>query len=124
MLAGIEGVEIVGEVEDSADAVEAVERLKPDVVILDIRMPKGDGILALQIIRRSKVSPKIIMYTNYPYPQYRQKCMVAGADYFFDKSTEMRELADVLKELARNFCSADENFHRRIEGEMKSGSRA
>ena len=99
-LNGIDGIEIVGEVEDSADAVEAVERLKPDVVILDIRMPQGDGILTLQTIKRGKLSPKTVMYTSFPYPHYRQQCMEAGADFFFDKSTEFKELTDLLKELA------------------------
>ena len=98
VLSRIEGVEIVGQVEDSS---EAVERLKPDVAILDIRMPKGDGTLALETIKRSKYPPKAIILTHYPYPHYRKRCMDAGADYFFDRSTEFKELADVLKELTQ-----------------------
>lgn len=80
-LSQLEGIEIVGQAEDSPETVEAVERLKPDVVILDIRMPKDNGILTLQTVKRSKVYPTTIMYTNYPYPKYRQKCMAAGADF-------------------------------------------
>ena len=98
-LSEIEGIEVVGEAEDSSDAVEAIERLNPDVAILDIRMPKGDGILALQTLKRNNSPLKVIMYTNYPYPQYKSKCLAAGADYFFDKSTEYRELTEVLNQL-------------------------
>jgi len=101
LLSRIEGIEIAGQAEDSPAAVEAIEKLKPDVAILDIRMPKGDGILALETIKRNKVNPETIMFTNYPYPQYRKKCMDAGADYFFDKSTEFEKLVEVLKKLAQ-----------------------
>jgi len=101
LLSRVERIEIVGQAEDSPGAVEAIERLKPDVAILDIRMPGGDGILALETIKRNKVNPKTIMFTNYPYPQYRNKCMDAGADYFFDKSTEFEKLVETLKELAQ-----------------------
>lgn len=101
LLSRVEGIEIVGQAEDSPNAVEAIERLKPDVAILDIRMPGGDGILALKTIKRNKVNPKTIMFTNYPYPQYRKKCMDADADYFFDKSTEFEKLAETLEKLAQ-----------------------
>jgi hypothetical protein len=41
------------------------------------------------------------MLTNYPYPQYRKKCKDAGADFFFDKSTEFDKITEVLKKLTR-----------------------
>ncbi len=41
------------------------------------------------------------MLTNYPYPQYRKKCMDAGADFFFDKSTEFHKVIDVLKQVVQ-----------------------
>jgi len=40
-----------------------------------------------------------VMLTNYPYPQYRKKCMDAGADYFFDKSNEFHKVAELLQRL-------------------------
>ena len=104
-LSQLDGIEIVGEADDSSDAVEAIERLKPDVAILDIRMPRGDGILALQTIKRSPNPPKVIMYTNFPYLQYRHLCLTAGADFFFDKSMEYRELTEALKYLSQSICS-------------------
>jgi DNA-binding NarL/FixJ family response regulator len=108
-LSEIDGIEVVGEAQDSSDAVEAVERLKPDVAILDIRMPKGDGILALRTIKKNKYPPKVIMYTNYPYPQYRKMCLAAGADYFFDKSTEYRELTGVLNQLKQEISATPDS---------------
>ncbi len=99
MLSEIAGVEIVGEAEDKMEAIAANDRLQPDVVTLDIRLPKGNGIEVLQNIKGNNPSVTIIMLTNYPYPQYRQKCLKAGADFFFDKSTEFEKVPEVLMKL-------------------------
>ena len=91
---------IVDEVTDARQAVESVVRHKPDVVILDIQMPGGSGIEVLESIKQHQPSPVVIMFTNYPYPQYRTKCMETGADFFFDKSLEFDALIETLKNLA------------------------
>ena len=98
MLNDIEGIEIVGEAGNGAEAVGSILKLQPDVVILDIRMPEGNGINALQAIKKAQPDIVVIMFTNYPYPQYRRKCIVAGADYFFDKSTEFEKVTETLKQ--------------------------
>ena len=92
-------IRIVGQAEDVPQAVESVAKFKPDVVILDIQMPGGSGIDVLETIKKNKPSPIVIMFTNYPYPQYRKKCLAAGADFFFDKSLEFDALTDTLKNL-------------------------
>jgi len=103
MLAEIEGINIVGEAKDSKEIVERIEALNPDVVILDIRMPGGDGILALETIRKSRrKQPKVIVFTNYPYLQYRKRCMDAGADFFFYKALEFEKLVQLIRDLARS----------------------
>jgi DNA-binding NarL/FixJ family response regulator len=99
LISEIEGVELAGQVGDAQEAVEAIRRLGPDVVILDIRMPKGNGMEVLQTIKRGPLPPVVIMFTAFPYPQYRQKCLEAGADYFFDKATEFECIADLLATL-------------------------
>lgn len=98
ILTEIKGVEIIGQEDNANRALDAIERLKPDIVILDIRMPGGNGIFILESIKRCKQPPKVIMFTNFPYLQYRKKCLDAGADYFFYKSTEFEKLIDVVKE--------------------------
>ena len=102
MLSEIEGIEIVGQANDAPDAVEAIKRLSPDVVILGIWMPSGNGIIALQRIKGIESPPKVIMFSDYPYPQYREKCMDAGADFFFSKSTEFNNVTNVLKQMIHN----------------------
>jgi DNA-binding NarL/FixJ family response regulator len=102
MLSELDGIEIVGQARDSLSAVRSILKLKPDVVILDIRMPGGNGISVLQSIKKNKVASIVIMFTNYPYPQYRKRCMDAGADFFFDKSGEFEKITKVLKKLIKN----------------------
>jgi DNA-binding NarL/FixJ family response regulator len=102
MLREIKGVEIVGEAKDWKEAVEAIAVLNPDVVILDIRMPEGDGILALEALKKDRRKhPKVIVFTNYPYLQYRKRCMDAGADYFFYKALEFGKLLELMKNLTQ-----------------------
>ena len=96
ILSEIEGVEIVGKEGDVDKVVGAVERLNPDIVVLDIRMTGGNGIRVLETIKKMVLPPVVIMFTNFPYLQYRKKCIDAGADYFFYKSTEFEKLINVI----------------------------
>ena len=102
MLNEIKGIEVVAEAKDTREAVEAIRAYHPDVVIMDIRMPGNDGIVAIETIKKGKRNkPKIIVFTNYPYLQYRKRCMDAGADFFFYKALEFEKLIGLIKELAR-----------------------
>lgn len=98
MLSDLDNVKIVGEAQNAAETIESVLKLKPDVMILDIRMP-GNGIDVLAKIKDCKNAPIVIMFTNYPYEQYRKKCMEAGAEYFFCKSEGIEKIIEVLKRL-------------------------
>jgi DNA-binding NarL/FixJ family response regulator len=102
MLINIANVEIVGQAHNAPDAIASISEAKPDVVILDIRLPGLSGIDVLKDIRAKKLPSRVIMLTNYPYPQYRKKCKELGADYFFDKVTEIEEIPKVIAELAKN----------------------
>ena len=99
LISEIEGVELVGQAGDTREAIQGIQHSKPDIVILDVRMPGGNGIQVLEAIKKKKAAPVVIMLTAFPYPQYRKKCLEAGAEYFFDKSTEFERVAEVLAEL-------------------------
>ncbi|MDP3283743.1 MAG: response regulator transcription factor [Desulfobacterales bacterium] len=101
MLINIAGVEVVGQANDAQDAITAISEYEPDVVILDIRLPGKSGIEVLKDIRDKKLPIRVIMLTNYPYPQYRKKCEELGTDYFFDKVTEIEEIPKVIEALAK-----------------------
>ncbi len=101
LLSEIKSVELVGQARDVRETIEGVRCLRPDVVILDIRMPGRNGVEALKAIRALKMTPIIIMLTAFPGPQYREKCLAAGADYFFDKAAEFDRVAEVLEEMSQ-----------------------
>jgi len=99
LLSKLKEVEIVGQAQDSVKAMEAIQRLKPDAVILGIPISGGNGIRFVKNIKKDKLAPIVIILTHYPYRQYREKYMDAGADFFFDKSTEFEKIIDVFKKL-------------------------
>lgn len=79
-------------------AIERIEKVRPDVVILDIRLPDGNGIDLLKEIKERSLAAKTIMFTSYAYPHYRKKCLSAGADYFFNKSSEFERVIEFLSD--------------------------
>ncbi|MBI4788992.1 MAG: response regulator transcription factor [Chloroflexi bacterium] len=101
MLADIAQVQVVGEAGDARSATDAILQRKPDAVLLDIHLESGSGIDVLQRVKNSQPAPAVIVLTNYPYTQYRQKCLEAGADFFFIKSAEFDRVVPALKQLAQ-----------------------
>lgn len=103
MLAALpEKIQLIGVAQDVPQAIQAFQALKPDAVILDIRMPGGSGLDVLEAIKNDRPETVVMMLTNYPYPQYRQKCLEAGADYFFDKAAGFDQVPPILQQLIRD----------------------
>ena len=98
-LEAIKGIEIVDTAGTVEKASEAVRTLRPDVMILDMRMPGGSGLDVLESMKKDQVSCVVIMLTNFAYPQYRRKCLASGANCFLDKSTDFDKVGDVLRSL-------------------------
>ena len=94
-------VDVVGQAEDAPGSVDAICRTRPDVVILDIRMPGGSGIEVLRRLKQVAPAPRVIMLTNFAYEQYRRRCEEAGADFFLDKSTEFDQIPLALEQVRR-----------------------
>jgi DNA-binding NarL/FixJ family response regulator len=94
-------IEQIAEARDPSEARERLRSFGPDVVILEIRMPGGDGLDMLQEIKRLTPSPIVLVLTNTPLAQYRHACAQAGADYFFDKSGDLDPMRELLRRLTR-----------------------
>ncbi len=101
ILSEIPGIEIVAEADTTESALTTFERLQPELVILDIRMPGEGGIQVLKAIRQQNPQTTVIIFTDYPYPQYRKKCLEEGTAYFFDKSTESEKMIELIKQLTQ-----------------------
>src|SRR5258708_29668687 len=102
LLAEVHGIEVVGQARDAMEARSLAAELRPDVAILDVRMPKGSGADVVRDIKKLDPTPKVIVLTNYPHPENRKKCIERGADYFFDKSTEFKKGMLVLQAMLRD----------------------
>jgi two-component system response regulator DevR len=101
LLNELDGIEIVGHAQTVSEAVSAIRKVKPAVVILDIHMPGGSGIDVLRSIKQEESATVVIVVTNYAYPQYRAGCFEAGAEFFFDKSSEFEQIPAVLAQLKK-----------------------
>ena len=97
LLTEVRGVEVVAQAKDATEATNLATELRPDVAILDVRMPNGSGADVVREIKQLRPTPKVIVLTNYPHPENRKKCVDRGADYFFDKSTEFKKVVAVLR---------------------------
>jgi len=95
MLADVPGMELAGEAGDGFRAYEDIQRLRPEVAIVDLRMP-GDGMHLVRQLKAGSTMPIVIVLTNYSSPPYRSRSLEAGADYFLDKSTDQDELLRIL----------------------------
>ena len=102
LLKPVKYIETIYMAKDVKEGIELVTKLKPDVVILDIRMPKGQGFDVLDEAKKLNPAPVVIILTNYTIDQYKQKAFSKGADYFFDKSAEFEKVVEVIEELSIN----------------------
>ncbi|MFQ6609747.1 MAG: response regulator transcription factor [Fidelibacterota bacterium] len=98
----IKHVEIAATAGNGEEAVPKVRELKPDLVLLDIRMPGMDGIKTLEVIKRENPQIKVIMFTNYEMPEYRKATSEKGADGFVLKKELFRELVPMIEKLQKN----------------------
>ncbi len=106
LLRDIPGVELTGQAGDAPEAMRCIEEKKPDALILDLQMPGGSGLEVLRAIRPDHPALQILVCTNYAYPQYREECLSAGANYFLDKSAEFEKIPAILGELIKNFAKS------------------
>jgi DNA-binding NtrC family response regulator len=84
----------------ASDAITMIEELSPHIVILDIRLYDGTGIDVLQAMKGKKTRPIFIVLTNFPYPEYKKKCKLLGAKYFFDKTMEFEKAVALVQKFA------------------------
>jgi len=92
-------IEIVGTASGPQKALGLYESLKPEVVVLDIRLQGGTGWDALVALKKNPFPPTVIILTNFPSVFHRRKALRGGADHFLDKSQEFERLPGLLKEL-------------------------
>jgi len=96
----IEGVEIVGVAEEPRAALAGIAAKHADFVIVDLRLTGGSGLEVISGLVRNSPPVITMLLTNYSGKGYREACMLAGASYFFDKTTEFDLALSVIKRIA------------------------
>ena len=103
LLSEIQGVERIVQATDAASALKLLAEYKPEVAIYDIKIPGGEGLRngidVLKATKKSYPHAAVIMLTNHATARYRVECQQAGADFFFDKSSEFEQLAAAVEEI-------------------------
>jgi DNA-binding NarL/FixJ family response regulator len=92
LLGGRSEWEIIDEAEDGVEAVEKANLLKPDVIVLDVSMPRMDGLEACRRIRKNAPKVEILMVTQHDSPQMMREALNAGARGYVVKSDAARDL--------------------------------
>ncbi len=99
MLRDLWDVEQVFEAATVAEARRLLPGAKPHLVVVDMRLPDGDGLEVVAAARRLTPRPAVVVLTNYGYDQLRSTCLEAGADQFLDKRTEFDRLPAIVADL-------------------------
>ncbi|MBN1165326.1 MAG: response regulator transcription factor [Candidatus Krumholzibacteriota bacterium] len=103
-------MEIVGEAENGHAAVTLVRELSPDVVVMDIGLPRLGGIEAVRRIRKERPQTKIIMLTIHREESYLFKSLEAGADGYLAKDTAMEDLVAAINSVLNGKIYLSQNF--------------
>ena len=97
ILGSAEDIDVVDQAHDGAAAVESVVRHRPDVVLMDLRMPGVDGLTAIERINRMPAPPTVVALTTFDADQYVIRALRAGASGFLVKSTPPEDLIGLVR---------------------------
>ncbi|WP_407566393.1 response regulator [Streptomyces sp. 184] len=100
MLGGADDIEVVGEAADGSEVQALVAAHAPDVVLMDIRMPRLDGLAATEALRRRAEPPEVLVLTTFHTDEHVLRALRAGAAGFVLKDTPPREIVEAVRKVA------------------------
>ncbi|GIJ05883.1 DNA-binding response regulator [Spirilliplanes yamanashiensis] len=118
MLAGFDGIEVVGAVDDGAAVAAAVNTHRPDVVLMDIRMPAVDGLTATEALRARRDPPEVIVLTTFDTDAHVLRALRAGASGFLLKHTPPPDIAAAVRRVAAGEPILSPEVLRRLLGRV------
>jgi DNA-binding NarL/FixJ family response regulator len=92
---------VVGEAEDGSEALELARALSPDLILMDLAMPRVNGLEATRKIKVERPGTKVIILTRYDEDAYRQAATQSGADAFLPKGTRLAELLATIRQVVQ-----------------------
>lgn len=96
-----DNIEVVGEAGDGIDAVDLARELQPNLVLLDMAMPRMDGLQALPLIRQAVPHVRVIVLSGFNQGTLEREALAAGADRYIVKGGSMRDLLEVIEKVLR-----------------------
>lgn len=122
ILGGLEDLQVVGMAEDGERALELCERLKPDVVLMDLEMPNLDGIHATKMIKKKWPDIRVLILSTFQNTERAKEIIRNGADGYVLKSIDSRELAESIRLVYRGGTMITHDlFHRMWEENEETG---
>lgn len=122
ILSGLEDLQVVGMAEDGERALELCERLKPDVVLMDLEMPNLDGIHATKMIKKKWPDIRVLILSTFQNTERAKEIIRNGADGYVLKSIDSRELAESIRLVYRGGAMITHDlFHRMWEENEETG---
>ena len=121
LLAGAEGIAVVGEAADGSDVAQAVAEHEPDVVLMDIRMPGMDGLAATELVRAQGDAPEVIVLTTFEVDDYVLRALRAGASGFLLKDTPPADIVRAVRAVAAGEPMLSPTITRRLIGHLRDG---
>jgi DNA-binding NarL/FixJ family response regulator len=110
------GWEVIDEAEDGVEAVEKASRLLPDIIVLDITMPKMNGLEACRRIRKTAPACEVLFLTQHDSPQMMREAIEAGGRGYVVKSSAARTLLPAVEALSRHESFPGPRHRRRRAG--------
>jgi DNA-binding NarL/FixJ family response regulator len=107
-------MEVVGEAETGAEALELAARCRPDVILMDVRMPVMDGVEATRRLARTGTSARIVILTTFDSDEYVYEALRAGASGFLLKDAQPAQLVDAIRVVARGEALLAPSVTRRL----------
>ena len=102
LLEGHAGWEVIGESSDGAEALEKAKDLSPDVMVLDVTMPRMNGLEACRLLRRQSPALEILFVTQHDSPQMMREALEAGARGYVVKSNAARDLLAAVEAVSQH----------------------
>ncbi len=122
LLSRREGFEIVGQAGTVAEAVAEAERMRPDIIVMDVRLPDGSGIEACREIREALPETKVIILTSYADDDAVYASILAGASGYVLKQTRGRALADAIEAVARGESLLDPGVTQKVMERLRTAN--
>ena len=95
------GLKVIGEANDGLEAIQQVEQLQPEVVLMDLVMPHIDGLKATQRIKAQHPNTGVVMITIHDSEETREQAAMAGVDAFLAKGTDTETLVQTIQEVGQ-----------------------